>query len=136
MNTTMPKWKQRTILGLSLVLGLLFLFGGVTKIIGTQMHVDDFTRWQLPQWFRVVTGLFETSAALLLIVSARTRFYGAALLAATMTGALITHLRVHEYGVLPAPMVFLALAALVAWIMRPEFVRSRLTLHRHQPHAV
>jgi putative oxidoreductase len=136
MFSTMPRWKQRTLLGLSLVLGVLFLMSGGSKILGSQMHIESFARWGYPQWFRVVTGLVEASGALLVIASARTRFYGAALLVGTMAGAALTHLRFNELGALPVPIVLFAWAALVAWTYRPEFVRKLLALPRQQPHAV
>ncbi|WP_419886768.1 DoxX family membrane protein [Paenibacillus sp. B-A-8] len=32
------------------------------------MHIEAFKQWRLPQWFRVVTGIIELGAAILLII--------------------------------------------------------------------
>lgn len=70
------------------------------------------------QWFRYVTGLLEVAGALLLIVPGKTAF-GAVLLACVMAGAVVAHLTV-----LPtpptAPLVLLALTALIAWGRRSQ----------------
>lgn len=109
------KW---TVTVLSFVMAAFYLFAGTTKLAGLAMHVEHFTHWGYPIWFMYVTGLVETSAAVLLLIP-KTRFYGAVLIGCTMLGAVVTHLRVGEMARLPVPIVMLALAAFVATRRRP-----------------
>ncbi len=103
----------------SVLLGLLFLGAGGSKLAGGQMHVESFARWGYPPWFQYVTGLVEVAAALLIVLPA-TRFYGAALLVCTMLGAVATHVMAGESSMLGGPAVLLGLSAVVAWTHRPD----------------
>lgn len=80
--------------GLQALIGLLFVVSGGVKLFGADEMVQNFERWGYPQWFRLVTGLVETTGgvALLvgLIVSAATTV-GGIVLAVTMLGAIYTH---------------------------------------------
>jgi putative oxidoreductase len=81
------------------LLGLAFLMAGLGKITGSKMHIEGFEHWRLPQWFRVVTGIVESVAAVLLIGGFwmdDLALYGAIILAATGVGGVITHLRVKD----------------------------------------
>jgi putative oxidoreductase len=74
------------------------------------------------QWFRAVTGLIEVASAVALLVPAVAPF-GAVALAATMIGAVATHLFV--VGGSPAVPVVLLLGALaVAWVRRDQLARA------------
>ena len=64
-------WRTLTIL-----LGVLFLFAGGTKLIGTQMHVEHFALWGYPSWFRLFVGAWEVGCGLLLLIP-RYSFYAA-----------------------------------------------------------
>lgn len=98
---------------LQLLLAVVFLIAGTTKLAGAQMHVETFEKLGVGQWFRYFTGSVEVIAAILIIVP-RTVVVGAALLAVTMIAAIDTH--VFLIGGSPVPaLVLLALSALVAW---------------------
>jgi putative oxidoreductase len=66
------------------------------------------------QWFRYMTGTLQIIGGLLMIVP-RTALFGAALLACTMIGAILTHLFLLNTGVggavLPAAFLALIVAA-------------------------
>ena len=98
---------------LQLLLAAVFLIAGTTKLAGAQMHVESFEKLGVGQWFRYFTGTVEVIAAILIIVP-KTVVVGAALLAATMVGAIDTHVFVIGGSPVPA-LVLLAFAALVAW---------------------
>ena len=110
------KW---AVIIISVLLGLAFLGAGGTKLAGMEPHVEHFAHWGYPSWFMYVTGLFELTAAVLLLVPG-TRLYGAALLMCVMIGAAITHLRAGEMDQLPVPIFILLLAAFLAWASRPR----------------
>lgn len=81
------------------LLAAVFLMAGLSKIFGSEKRKKAFNHWQLPQWFRVVTGLVETAAAVLLIVGYwqyTALLAGAWLLVATGFGGVITHVRVKD----------------------------------------
>ena len=94
----------------------MFLLAGGMKLAGAPMHVQLFAAIGIGQWFRYVTGAIEVVSAVMLLVPALA-FYGAAALALTMVGAIITHLFI--IGGNPAiPIALLAATTTVAWIRR------------------
>jgi uncharacterized membrane protein YphA (DoxX/SURF4 family) len=123
----MSRLKNAAYWTLSAILGLMFVGAGGSKIAGAEMQVQNFTNWGLPQWFRPVTGFVELVAALLLFVP-KTRFYGGAILAGTMAGAIATHL-ISGVDVQMVGMnaVLGALGAFIAWTHRPDWLRQQLT---------
>jgi putative oxidoreductase len=99
-----------------------FLMAGGTKLAGAEMHVATFEKIGLGQWFRYFTGGLEVICAVLLLLP-KTAGIGAALLAATMVGAVATHLFI--IGGSPAPAIALLLITLVvAWYRRPASLRG------------
>ena|SRR5499426_908919 len=98
-----------------------FLMAGATKLAGAEMHVAMFGKIGLGQWLRYFTGSVEVICAVLLLLP-KTAGIGAALLAATMAGAVATHLFIIGGSPLPAIMLLLITAA-VAWYRRPESLR-------------
>ncbi|MEC1179657.1 DoxX family protein [Metasolibacillus meyeri] len=81
------------------ILIVIFLFSGVGKVYGSLMHIQNFTRLQLPQWFRVVTGITQLIGAMGLIVG---YFYSqwatiaGIWLAIIMLGAIFAHIRIKD----------------------------------------
>ena len=105
-------------LAVSILLGLVFLGSGGSKLSGAQMHVENFARWGYPAWFQYVTGLIEVLGALMIFLPS-TRFHGAIMLVFTMVGAVATHLNAGEASMIGAPLALMVLSALVAWFHRP-----------------
>jgi putative oxidoreductase len=95
-----------------------FVAAGSGKLLGTPEMVALFDAVGLGQWFRYLTGLLEVLGALLLIVPGTTAF-GAVLLAGVMAGAAVVHLTVLHTA-LTAPLVLLALTAVIAWGRRSQ----------------
>lgn len=128
MSSERPRWKTVTFWVLSILLGLMFVFGGASKLAGAEMQVENFARWGLPDWTRPLVGVTEIAAGALLLVP-RSRFYGAVMLVATMVGGALTHLL---SGVDPQMIVMNivlgGIAGVLAWSHRPDFIA------RQQPH--
>ena len=122
-TTAAPRWQTYALYALMALLTLAFLFSGGMKLAGAQMNVDNFARWGYPLWFMYLTGLIEVGSALLLW-SRKTRLIGALGLVGTMIGAIVTHLTHGEAAMIVAPLVLLALAAIVAWANRPRSVQA------------
>ena len=102
---------------LQIACALMFLFAGGSKLAGAPMMVQMFDAIGVGQWFRYLTGAIEVTSAVLLLVPSLA-FFGALALAATMVGAVITHLFI--IGGSPAmPIVLLAATGTIAWLRRP-----------------
>jgi hypothetical protein len=95
----------------------MFLMAGTLKLGGAADMVQLFDAIGIGQWFRYVTGSIEVIAAVMLLIPSRA-FLGALALAATMVGAIVTHLFVIGGSAAPS-IVLLAATTLVAWSRRP-----------------
>jgi|HubBroStandDraft_2_1064218.scaffolds.fasta_scaffold368873_2 putative oxidoreductase len=104
------------------MLALMFLFAGGFKLSGAQTAIDNFAKWGYPDWFRIVTGLIEVAAGVLVLVP-RTSFYGTLLILPTMVGAVLTHVTHGETRNIPLPLLLFVLAAILAYVRRPEGLR-------------
>lgn len=105
------------------LLAAMFLFSGGSKLAGAAAMVALFDAIGVGQWFRYTTGGIEVASAVALLVPALAPF-GALTLAATMIGAVTTHLFV--VGGSPAVPVVLLLGALsVAWVRRDQLAQGR-----------
>lgn len=105
-------------IALQLVLGLVFVGAGASKIAGAKSQVDLWEELGLPQWFRPVVGIIEIVGALTIVAGVavhRLSGFAGVWLAAVMVGAVGTHLVTHHAGrkALPAS-VLLCASALVA----------------------
>lgn len=109
------------LLAVKLLLTVAFVAAGGFKLIGNPDMVAIFDAIGAGQWFRILTGVIEIGGALLLWVPGR-QAYGAALLLATMTGAVLAHLLVLGPTALPA-LVLGLLSAVVLWAHRDQLRR-------------
>jgi uncharacterized membrane protein YphA (DoxX/SURF4 family) len=125
------KWRTIATWVLRLVLGFVFLYVGTTKVTGTGHTVEYFDAIGWGQWFRYLTGVLDLAGVALLFVPKWT-WFGAMLLACSVgTGTLIsvTVLRGNTtWGsgspemMVAFPLVLTILAALLAWLTRPNRV--------------
>jgi putative oxidoreductase len=108
------------------VLAGMFLLAGSSKLLGAAAMVALFDAIGIGQWFRYVTGLIEVGSAIALLVPSFAVF-GALALAATMVGAIVTH--VFVVGGSPAmPAILLLGSAAVVWTRRHQVVGDRQTV--------
>ena len=98
---------------LQIVSAGMFLLAGALKLTGNPMMVQMFGAIGLGQWFRYLTGTIEVAGAVALLVPAVSA-YGAAALAATMVGAILTHLFIVG-GSPVVPILLLASTTTIAW---------------------
>ncbi|MET8952982.1 DoxX family protein [Streptomyces sp. NPDC004393] len=101
---------------LQVVLAVLFVMAGASKLAGAQDMVKLFQGVGVGQWLRYVTGSLELAGAVLLLVP-RLSALGGLLLTGVMTGAFLTCLFVVDQSPVPAA-VLLILAAVVMWNRR------------------
>lgn len=119
-----PKTIAVTVLSVLLGVGFIFVFGG-SKLMPDAGTIENFASWGYPAWFVYVTGAVEVLGGILLLMP-KTRFYGAALLVATMVGAVFTHIGAGQFDILPFPGTLLVLSAIVAFLTIPMELRQRV----------
>jgi uncharacterized membrane protein YphA (DoxX/SURF4 family) len=107
--------------GLQLLLAAAFLAAGLSKLWGVPAMVELFDGIGVGQWFRYVTGLVEIGGAALLLIPGLAAA-GAALLAATMAGAVLTHLVL--VGGSPVPALVLLVLNVVVLALRWEQAKA------------
>lgn len=98
---------------LSVAAAGMFLMAGWGKLSGAPQMVGLYDVIGVGQWFRYLTGAIEVTAALALLVPSVAAF-GAAALAATMVGAIATHLFIIG-GSIAIPVLLLAATSFIAW---------------------
>jgi putative oxidoreductase len=94
-----------------------FLAAGGSKLASAPAMVEMFAKLGAGQWFRYLTGALEVIGAIALLIP-RAAFYGAALLAVVMVGAIVAHLAVLGGSPIPA-LVLLVIVGTVAYLRRP-----------------
>jgi uncharacterized membrane protein YphA (DoxX/SURF4 family) len=104
---------------LRFLLVIVFLLKGLPKVMGTADAIADFERFRYPDWFRVVVGVVEMVAAVMLL-RLQTTVAATTALAAIMIGAIVSLINAGEYRESLVPMVFLAMLAFLGWQHRPR----------------
>ena len=82
-------------MGLSAMLILVFLRAGWDKFHSLSGWARAFAFWGYPVWFRLLIGVLEIGAALLLLWP-RTAAYGAATIILVMVGGMGTHVFIEH----------------------------------------
>jgi len=120
-----PKAQTITTRTLRILLGVLFLAVGITKLTGTANTIEFFAAIGWGQWFRYLTGTIDIVGALLLFVP-RSTFYGAVAIACSVgTGAALSFKlwrsdpTTWSSGIVAAPLVLTLLVVSLAWLTRP-----------------
>jgi putative oxidoreductase len=80
---------------ITLMLIMVFVRAGLDKFDPSSGWAKAFNFWGYPVWFRMVIGVLEIAAALLLLWP-RTAAYGAAIIIIVMLGGMGTHIFVEH----------------------------------------
>ena len=105
---------------IKILLTVAFVAAGVAKLIGAPMMVESYEVIGLGQWFRYLTGIIEVGGAVLLWIPRR-QAWGAALLGATMVGAVLAHLVVLGMSTVAPSILLGLLCAFALWSHRKDF---------------
>jgi putative oxidoreductase len=103
-----------TIIGI--LLGLIFLLAGSTKVFAVQMQIESFQSLRLPQWFRLVTGLMQYVGVGIIIAGlwdSKWLVWAAAWFAIIMFFAVAAHVRVKHTFAKSVPAFVLLLISLL-----------------------
>jgi uncharacterized membrane protein YphA (DoxX/SURF4 family) len=103
----------------ALLLVLIFARQGWSKFFDDSGWAAAFRHWGYPDGFRVLIGVVELSAVLLLLLG-RTAAFGAVLIIAVMLGGMATHLIFDGGRHMTSEVVPLALATLVVFLRRKQ----------------
>ena len=104
--------KEVVIWILTIALVLQFGNAGIRKFFEFGGWTRMFHNLGLPDWFRIVIGVLETAAAMLLALP-RTAAYGAALIVPIMLGAIAT-VAIHGWTrAFPQPIIALVMATII-----------------------
>lgn len=96
----------------TLFLVYVFARQGTAKFSDASGWARAFVVWHFPVWFRILIGILETSAALLLLLR-RTAPIGAAIIATVMLGGMGTHIYWGQPGQVTSEMFPLMLSLIV-----------------------
>jgi uncharacterized membrane protein YphA (DoxX/SURF4 family) len=113
----------------ALFLAWIFLRQGSSKFSDDSGWARAFRAWHYPDWFRVMIGVIEVIAGLLLLTR-RTAPLGALMIVAVMLGAMGTHIRAGRPQQMTSEILPITLATIVAVGRRRHFVGAR---RRPQP---
>ena len=108
----------------ALFLAWVFIRQGIDKFSDTGGWARAFRVWHFPAWFRVLIGVLETGAGLLLLTR-RTAFAGALVIIVVMLGAMGTHVYWGQPRQVTSEVLPLFLATMVAIGRRKWFVPFR-----------
>ena len=108
----------------ALFLAWVFIRQGLAKFSDTSGWARAFRVWHFPVWFRVLIGVLETSAGLLLFTR-RTAFAGALIIMVVMLGAMGTHVYWGQPRQVTSEILPLFLATMVAIGRRQSFLLWR-----------
>lgn len=108
----MAQSKGRGIGILALVLGIVMIGSGVSKLAGESHQVAMFAQVGLPSWFLALVGTFEVIGGILLAAPPSTPA-GSLVLSTIMVGALWAHAAQGEWTKLVPVGVLLALFLLI-----------------------
>lgn len=104
---------------LAWLLVAFFIVGGIGNFFVSPEIAADYRRWGYPDWFHYLTGALELTAAAL-IAYRPTRFWGAGLASGVMVAAALTVLWHGELTHAIAPLIVLAVALTVGFLIRKD----------------
>lgn len=116
------RWAREAVLWILIVfLAYLFLRQGAAKFSDTSGWARAFRTWNYPDWFRILIGVVEIAAVLLLFVP-RVAFAGALMIVVVMLGGMATHLWWGQPRYMTSEVLPLVLATIVAFGRRRVFL--------------
>ena len=107
----------------AILLMLVFIPQGLAKFSNTSGWAAAFRQWGYPDWFRMLIGTLELSAAVLLLLG-RTAAFGAIIIIVVMLGAWATHLIFEGGRHMTSEVVPLVLATIVLIVRRRQVTNA------------
>jgi putative oxidoreductase len=101
--------------GLTIIVSLMLGMGGVSKLMGTEEMVNNFTFMNLLPYIEII-GLVEIAGVILLLIP-KTSLYGAVILGSVMTAAVALHLSLMGGDKIAMPLM-IGTAAWLSYFLR------------------
>ena len=98
---------------ITVFLAYVFVRQGISKFSNDSGWARAFRTWHYPDWFRILIGVVEVSAAVLLFIR-RFAFVGAVMIIIVMLGGMATHIWWGQPRYVTSEIVPLVLATIVA----------------------
>ena len=108
-----------------ILLAIMYVFTGISKLIGADSQVANFQSWGYSSGFMIAVGVVELLGAIGLLIPS-TRFVAVLGLATLMVGAIGTHLINGEYVHFLLPLVLLGLLIFVFFRNRAQIEEANL----------
>jgi uncharacterized membrane protein YphA (DoxX/SURF4 family) len=109
---------------ITLFLAWVFVRQGMAKFSSTSGWARAFRVWHYPDWFRILIGVVEVSAALLLFLPPLA-IVGAVMIIVVMLGGMATHVWWGQARYVTSEVLPLVLATIVALGRRRNFLAWR-----------
>lgn len=97
------------------LLTLALMGAGISKLMGQEMHVQNFARWGYPPFFLYVVGASQILFVILLWIKSLRKWAGLGILA-MFIGAVATHIIADEASQIVAPAIIGLLGGAVAFL--------------------
>lgn len=96
---------------LMVLIALLYILPGLTKLFGVQMQIDNFKSWGYPDWSRYPIGLAEIGLGIALFFYPKKSHLVYGIYAWTIV-AVITHLQAGQAAMVAGPLFYAVLGTL------------------------
>ena len=116
--------REAVLWAITIFLAYVFLRQGYSKFFDDSGWARAFRVWHYPDWFRILIGIVEISAVLLLFVR-RVALAGAILIVAVMLGGMATHIYWGHPRQITSEVVPLVLATIVGLGRKRQFLGHR-----------
>ena len=104
-----PKTRNITAWIIAGLLAFAFLGSGVTKLMGQEMHVQNFERWGFSTTFMYLIGALEVLGAMGVLIMKLRPLAGLGL-GLLMIGAVGTHVAFGEWSMILPPFILMILS--------------------------
>ena len=128
MSQETPKWMKITGIVLTVLPAFALIMSGFMKLSHNPGFVENFKKFGFAEPLLTPIGIIELLSIALYLVP-RTAVLGAILVTGYLGGAIVTHLRVQDFGSIPAPL-FLAVFAWGGLFLRDARLRDLLPLRK------
>ncbi len=115
--------------GMTIIPSIPVFFSGLGKITDTADWSERFAGWGLPESLIVPIGVLEVAAVVAFLVP-KSRFYGGAVVIATMLGAVGVHIAAGEWGRIFFPFAVAGVAAIATWWARPRWFHDMVVTEK------
>ncbi len=121
------KTKEIIVWILSVLLFLVFLMSGSTKLLGVDMQIKNIESWGYPLWSRFPIGLSEIVIAVGLLIPKFRKITIYGIFIWTIV-AVITHLQAGQAKMIGAPILFSLIAGIILLLQKRKKENQNMSI--------